>query len=94
MTDAETKLRETWTRCDYCTAPYPMHCPRCALDACFDLLAAQGGVVAAAAKVAEGFERNVFGRDTSGDVESGWAIKALPYLQALAVLDTARKESA
>lgn len=40
----------------------------------------------AALKILEGFDRGVFVRNTAKDHESDWAIKAFPYLRALAVL--------
>jgi hypothetical protein len=43
---------------------------------------AQGGWVVAASKLLEGFERGVFVRST----EYEWAIRALPYIQALGAL--------
>lgn len=40
----------------------------------------------AGAKVCEGFDDGLFIRSTKGDGDSGWVIKLLPYLRALAVL--------
>ena len=37
----------------------------------------------AAAKVFEGFETHVFVHNTEGDMDSGWSIRAFPYLRAL-----------
>jgi hypothetical protein len=37
-------------------------------------------------KVLEGFDKEVFIRNTAGDTESAWALKLFPYLRALAVL--------
>lgn len=36
-----------------------------------------------ARKVIEGFDHGIFCRDVSHDHESGWAVRALPYLVAL-----------
>lgn len=40
----------------------------------------------AAAKVVEGFDTQVFVRNTRGDNKPEWSIRLLPYLSALAVL--------
>ncbi len=37
-------------------------------------------------KILEGFEEGVFTRNIEGDHKSDWAIKFLPYAQALGVL--------
>jgi hypothetical protein len=44
-------------------------------------------VVAAIRKLNEAFDREVFIRNTDHDGEPGWAMKLLPYIQALAVLN-------
>lgn len=36
-----------------------------------------------ARKVLEGFDSGVFVRNVDGDGQSGWAMKLLPYIQAL-----------
>jgi hypothetical protein len=41
------------------------------------------------ALVLEGFDKGLFVRSTDGDSESGWAMKWLPYLGALARLQEA-----
>ena len=54
MTDTETKLRKAWGSRGTCwtchaeRASRTEHCLRCALDACFDLLAAQRAQLAEA----------------------------------------------
>ncbi len=40
----------------------------------------------AARNTLDGFDAGVFCRDISKDMESGWAIRALPYISALAKL--------
>ncbi len=40
----------------------------------------------AAQRVLEGFESGVFIRNVSRDSEPGWALKVIPYIQALATL--------
>ena len=41
---------------------------------------------AAGAKVCEGFDKAIFVRGTSGDDDTAWAIRLMPYLGALAEL--------
>lgn len=48
----------------------------------------------AARKVLEGFAADVFVRDISGDRDPGWAIKLLPYINALARLAVLAKAGA
>jgi hypothetical protein len=43
----------------------------------------------AIAKVLEGFDTGVFVRSTDGDADPQWAMKLLPYIQALATLKEA-----
>ena len=43
----------------------------------------------AAAKVLEGFEQDIFIRNTAGDGRSDWAVKFLPYALALGTLSRA-----
>lgn len=38
-------------------------------------------------KVLDGFEKEVFVRNTKNDRRAMWAVEVLPYLQALSVLD-------
>ncbi len=42
-------------------------------------------------KVLEGFEKRVFVRNIEGDGQPDWAIRLLPYFQALAILQNARR---
>jgi len=48
--------------------------------------ASEGDIRKAARVVCQGFDTGVFVRDVSHDHESGWALRALPYLAALGVL--------
>ncbi len=48
------------------------------------LIAAAPELLDALKRILAGFEANVFQRNTAGDEESGWAVKFLPHLMALA----------
>ncbi len=48
------------------------------------LIAAAPELLDALKRVLTGFEVNAFQRNTDGDTESGWAIKFMPHLMALA----------
>jgi|SRR5665213_2117330 len=45
----------------------------------------------AIATVLEGFDKGVFVRDVTGDGDSGWGVRLLPYISALATLTQLRE---
>ena len=51
-----------------------------------DLRAQKAEILRTVDKVLEGFNSGVFIRNTSGDHESDWAVKAMPYLRAVGQL--------
>ena len=53
------------------------------------MTASNTDILEATRVVCRGFAAGVFVRDTSRDGESGWAVRALPYLVALGVLANA-----
>jgi hypothetical protein len=55
-----------------------------AADANARLIAAAPELLDSLKRVLAGFEANVFQRNIDGDGESGWAIKFMPHLMALA----------
>ena len=70
-----------------CGKPASLEWPMLGRRVCHEHRARDSERLAAAAqKVLEGFDCGVFGRDTTGDSSSGWALKLLPYIAALAEL--------